>query len=256
MTKTGFAKKKNGLPVVSKADIENITERMLADFCPETLQVPQAIKIDSFAVKYLGMKQEYQYLSHNGIYLGMTVFNDSDEVPIFDAAKGRAEFISVKAGTMLIDRGLLKKPLHRYRFTVAHEAGHGFFHTEYFAQKIGMAAARSKEDKAFIQCRIENIQTPAFESEWTDNDWLEWQANSFASCLLMPRKAVLGLKGINNTKKDELWASGMILTASKTFDVSLQAADIRLRDLGIISGFSKADINCGMSFYANTGSVN
>ena len=48
---------------------------------PEALKSPQEIDIDLLAQDYLGMDQDFQYLSHCGVYLGMTVFNDTDKVP-------------------------------------------------------------------------------------------------------------------------------------------------------------------------------
>lgn len=44
------------------------------------------IDIDGFAQSYLGLTQDFQYLSHNGIYLGMMIFNDTNKVPVYDPA--------------------------------------------------------------------------------------------------------------------------------------------------------------------------
>jgi hypothetical protein len=70
-----YRTKKNGVPILKKAEIEIIAERFIADFSPEALETPMEIDVDSFVLNYLGMKQDFQYLSHNGVYLGMTVFN-------------------------------------------------------------------------------------------------------------------------------------------------------------------------------------
>ncbi|MEG1926349.1 MAG: hypothetical protein RR415_11460, partial [Ruthenibacterium sp.] len=86
-------------PILNKAEIDDIGEHLVADFCPEAMRVPMTIDIDSFVETYLGFTQDYQYLSHNGIYLGMTVFCDTNKVPVYDPAHERAEYISAKAGT-------------------------------------------------------------------------------------------------------------------------------------------------------------
>ena len=38
-----------------------------------------------------------------GVYLGMTVFNDTDKVPVYDPIQNRAEYISARANTIIID---------------------------------------------------------------------------------------------------------------------------------------------------------
>lgn len=72
-------------------------------------------------------------VKRNGVYLGMTVFNDTNKVPIYDPATNRAEYISAKARTVIIDNRLLdENQRHRFRFTLGHEGGHDIFHSGYF----------------------------------------------------------------------------------------------------------------------------
>ena len=77
--------KNNGVPVLSKKELNDIGERFIADFQPEVLKEPQPVDIDGFAELYLGMMPDYQYLSHNGIYLGMTIFNDTNRVVVYES---------------------------------------------------------------------------------------------------------------------------------------------------------------------------
>ncbi|MCU6720111.1 hypothetical protein OCV67_09220 [Porcipelethomonas ammoniilytica] len=91
---------------------------------------PSPVDIDGFLENYLGTTPDY----HNGIYLGMTVFHDTNCIPVYDLANNRAEYISAKANTVIFDSRLLEENQeHRYRFTAGHEAGHVVFHTPYFA---------------------------------------------------------------------------------------------------------------------------
>lgn len=127
-------RKRSGTPILSRKEIDKITENLIADFCPEALKNPQEIDVDLFVQDYMKMDQDFQYLSHCGVYLGMTVFNDTDKIPVYDPVKNRAEYVSERARTIIIDNTLLEESQeHRYRFTVGHEGGHGYFHTEYFA---------------------------------------------------------------------------------------------------------------------------
>lgn len=82
-----FRTKKNGVSVLSKDEIDIIGERFVADFCPKAVQTPMKIDIDRFVSRHLGMTQDFQYLSHNGVYLGMIIFNNTDKVPIYDLVK-------------------------------------------------------------------------------------------------------------------------------------------------------------------------
>ena len=74
-----ITRKRSGVPVLSRKEIDGIGENLVGDFMPDALITPQEIDIDSFAQNYLGMDQDFQYLSHCGVYLGMTVFNDTQK---------------------------------------------------------------------------------------------------------------------------------------------------------------------------------
>ena len=84
--------KSSGVPILSRRDIDDIGEALVADFCPDAMINPQPIDIDLFAQEYMQMEQDYQYLSHCGIYLGMTVFNDTNKIIVYDPEKQRAEY--------------------------------------------------------------------------------------------------------------------------------------------------------------------
>ena len=75
-----FRTKSNGVPILSKIEIDNIAERCLMEFCPQTLETPQPIDEDRFITDYLGLTQDFKYLSHCGVYLGMIVFEDNKKI--------------------------------------------------------------------------------------------------------------------------------------------------------------------------------
>ena len=78
MYRPEIKRKRSGAPVLSRKEIDVIGQNIVGDFMPEALKSPQEIDIDLLAQDYLGMDQDFQYLSHCGVYLGMTVFNDTD----------------------------------------------------------------------------------------------------------------------------------------------------------------------------------
>ena len=206
--------KNNGVPILSKAEIDAIGERFVQDFQPEVLTNPSPVDIEGFIEFYLGMTPDYQYLSHNGVYLGMTVFNDTNKVPVFDPATNRAEYISAKARTVIIDNRLLdESQRHRYRFTLGHEGGHDM-----------------------IQCRVDNGMTNKSDTrKWDDHDWMEWQANHLSAAVLMPKCSVdLLARSSKDKLKTPTSRAILIAKMSDCFDVSIQAATNRLKDLGYI----------------------
>lgn len=64
----------NGIPHLSKQQLERYGERILHAFSPAVLLNPQPTDLDGL-IREMGFNQEYQYLSHNGVYLGLTIFN-------------------------------------------------------------------------------------------------------------------------------------------------------------------------------------
>ncbi len=67
----------------------------------------------------------------------------------------------------------------RYRFTLAHEGGHWRLHRAYLATDRAQASLFGGPLRPAVVCRSNRKNEPA-----------EWQANFYASCLLMPRRLV------------------------------------------------------------------
>ncbi|WP_418419516.1 ImmA/IrrE family metallo-endopeptidase [Blautia sp.] len=247
MRKLRVKRNSYGVPILTKEEIDILGERLIYDFCPEAMKKPQAIDVDLFAQDYLGMEQDYQYLSHCGLYLGMMVFQDADNIIVFNPEKKEAEYIHADAGTIIIDTSLLEVGQEkRYRFTMGHEAaGHAVLHGPYFSQRIESLSLFDKEEP-LIQCRTDVNQIELKRSSsWTNRDWMEWQANAMAAAFLMPRSMVrktikdINLSNSNLKSRDAHY----VKRVSDIFDVSIAAAICRLKDLKEISGsFSYRDM--------------
>lgn len=238
-----FRMKKNGVPVLSKDEIETIAFKYVRDFQPEALTEPQPLMIEDFIECYLGMTPDYQYLSHNGVYLGMTVFNDTDFVPVYSVETGRAEYIHADARTVIIDRRLIEDPKqeHRYRFTLGHESGHDIFHPAVFAYNRDQISLFDDPPIPMIQCRVDTGRAKRKDPQhWTDKERMEWQANHFSSAFLMPGAAVEIVYNRNMKHDISLQNYLTITDMANTFNVSPEAALYRLRDLNYIP---KTDTN-------------
>ena len=71
--------------------------------------------------------------------------------------------------------------------------------------------------------------------KWDDHDWMEWQANHLSAAVLMPKCSVdLLARSCKDKLKTPTSRAILIAKMSDCFDVSIQAATNRLKDLGYI----------------------
>lgn len=120
-----------------------------------------------------------------------------------------------------------------YQSTVAHEVGHWVLHVNQdeadgaIAQtelSLGMAV-----DKQIFLCKTVDEQVIYQNSERTQDDWREWQAQYFASCLLMPRFKIEEVRGGRNLLN---W--GHLNAIQEELGVSKRNLVHRLKDLELI----------------------
>lgn len=264
MIKLNYRKTATGVPLLSRTEIDRLAEAVVYDFCPEAMEKPQPIDVEMFCEKYLGLNLEFQYLSNCGLYLGMMVFHDTNKIIVYNKKEHIAEYAHVKGGTVIIDNSLLSYDLnkkvkeikqsnydkkmkthfinqisekarrreHRYRFTLSHEtAGHALLHKDYFDHPI-------QNTVSGIQCRNLSEQGKKEFHSFSDYDWMEWQANNMASSFLMPatmvRKTVSELINHLGNVWEEYKYYSMVMQVSEVFNVSVEAATIRLKHLGLI----------------------
>lgn len=231
-----YKKDRSNVPILSKCEIDTIAEKYVMDFMPEIIEQPQEFNVEGFIECYLNLNIDYQYLSNDGRYLGMTVFNDTDSVIIYRPEDNCADYLHADSGTIIIDNSLLnKKQEHRYRFTLGHESGHWIFHREHYGYNRNQIVLFETND-AFIQCRETNKNyLNCIKKNWDDSRWMEWQADKFSAGVLMPMTSVQNLLKLNEHNvvypTDEDYAVRLL---SEVFNVSKQASYFRLCDLGYI----------------------
>lgn len=238
MYRPQFKTKSNGCPILSKKEIETIGENFLHDFCPDALTNPQPVDVERFLEMYLGLNIDYQFLSNDGRYLGMMVFNDTDKVIIYNPERREADYIHADARTVLIDNRLLEdNQAHRYRYTIGHECGHDIFHSGFYSynpNQLSFFGSTSADNPPMVQCRSV-CQSFGTRKSWTDEEWMEWQSNYFSSVLLMPKEAVKKVAGKPIIEeKFSLAAFSMVSKVARTFNVSPEAAKYRLEAVGCL----------------------
>jgi hypothetical protein len=142
--------------------------------------------------------------------------------------------LDVQRSTVWVDASLdpfeYPDKIGRYRFTVAHELGHWILHREVL----------SKDREGQTKLHLDVINTPNIICRSYDtHSQIEWQANQFAASLLMPAPLFtkhyfdLFPRGLTESQsQDNSWEKETKLNQlCERFQVSRQAADIRIRDL-------------------------
>ncbi len=198
------------MPFISTELLEHIARRVLSKINGlYYLLDPQPVPIEKIIENVFGLTIEYMRLTVPGHELGRMVY-DNGYTTRFNADTDKYELVCVTAGTMLIEALLLEYPhcYGRYRFTLAHELAHWILHRKlYTGTKLAAA----------------------FSMDIPTKNRVEWQANYLAKAMLMPisqlKRAFYGIPGNEESK---------ISTLAQIFEVSKQAMQIRLKELGLI----------------------
>ena len=277
-----FSYSAKGIPVRSRSQIEQITERYLMEYSPDVLAHPQRVDVERFAQEYMKFGTDFKCLSSDRRTLGMFIFEASDWIAVYDEETNSARYVPERENTIVIDNQLLEAGQEgRYRFTFAHELGHGVLHRrvmrrpkadpyqeylslfnedyaspadEAIADDTGINSTESGKNNPgavhMFRCSFLNraIDTKP-ESQWSDADWLEWQADAFSSSILMPAGMVKAVaretEKLTKSCNDFRWnsfdeirrqiemAERIGNEISRVFGVSRSAAHVRMKQLGI-----------------------
>jgi Zn-dependent peptidase ImmA (M78 family) len=180
-----------------------------------------------------------------GLSLGFIDFEEKYGMPdIYGATYVKKKFIAIS--TTLLD----EHSEGRYCFTCAHEIGHWVLHRHL----VDAAARRSKEEGA-VFCREKDAKAP-----------IEWQADYFAGCLLMPENEIeaafhqiFGCDVLNLYIAQRVFPptpfhfdicvdnwqliADAVRRAGGFSNISKQAMMIRLQDLGLVVNHTDQPIN-------------
>lgn len=176
------------------------------------------VNIEELLKKLYGLKFEYYTLSNDSSILGLF---SSVPVILYVYKNDEPAIVQLDGRTALIDESLLQdKMTGRRNFTIAHEGAH---HILNHIPNEPWIAYRDTIDKGYVI------------------DWSEWQANTLASCLLMPENSVRYLfwsfYGCEHLEKitpfnEEIFCP--FIAMADYFGVSKQALGIRLKKLKLV----------------------
>ncbi|GLC78493.1 hypothetical protein LBYZC6_06070 [Lacrimispora brassicae] len=229
-------KRRNGVPIMSNAEIDSHAEQFLKDYNPTVLKNPQPVNIEAFAEIYLDLTVDYTYLSHCGLILGRMVFQDTERVPVYLPKEKCADYLYVERGTMMIDNTVLENwKEYRLRSTIGHECGHWIFHSDYYTHASRHNGQDIKSLPGITGCKktdIEGAMEPSGRRQLiSDIDWLEHQAKYFSAAILMPKTPFIDVAS-DLLGSGQLNRTDLANVLAETFQVSSVSANIRLSQLG------------------------
>ena len=226
---------KNLVPVLKKNEFDLVATEFLSKYYPAALLEPMALPIESIAAEGLRLNVEYLHITDDFSELGKIFFTDG-MTEIYLAESDEYIRRPVQTGTVFIDQDVREKyHCGCERFTLAHECVHWDQHKPHYLLQQpdaadGMAVAQRCPKETF-----------SGKMERTEEDWMEWQANGIAAAILMPKNTFL-------QKADEIisdWDPSvrsfyslvgcmnlLAMELATCFEVSLQAAKIRLSEVG------------------------
>ena len=187
------SRKPDGTPVVTDLEVMAYAEAQIRDYKPEFLKAPGKLNVMHFVESYLEAPVEVQdirFVVPGAEISGVTVFRDAMITVMENGDRVEKEFA---AGTIIIDQGVITRDDSYTAFTTGHEAGHYCMHYPSFCGEDVLAARHGNNrflDK--VMCRSTVIGSEKHENrKWTDQDFMEHQANVYSATILMPRPSFI-----------------------------------------------------------------
>jgi hypothetical protein len=242
------------VPTLQEKQIERDAEALLAEYGrARGVQIEPPVPIEDIVEKYLKLCVEFDDMHR---LFGVPRSAPRREPDILGA-------IFFKERRIVIDESLDPEEYPtkegRYRFTLAHEGGgHWRLHRNLFISDPAQVSLFDEQTQPAIVCRSSNAKEP-----------IEWQANFYATCLLMPRRLVYRIWGkrfgsdpliykVNKTNpafasrrptlvfKPEKPNHQVLLTPivkefAQVFSVSVLSMRFRLEYLGLLRRYTPAD---------------
>jgi len=230
----GHAVSKNIVPILYKNDLDDEATNFLKKYFPDALEKPMAVPIADIAAN-IGLEIiQGKRITDNFSIFGEIYFS-AGKATVYDLFKIVSNTIEVNRGTILVDAYTFwERNLGCVNNTIAHEVYHWYKHRMYAAIKNILRNEKT------IACRCPSkIVYPGENEEWTDEQKMEWQANSVAPRILMPvetfRIKVDELYKQYNYEDSTIKAAVVTCIADELasfYHVSRQSALIRMKETG------------------------
>lgn len=207
---------------LSKKHIEKFSQNILNSIDPLIVSGQQKLEVSDFIGH---IKETYKIEIENDPTINAFFASD---------IKG---YCNPKKRIIYLNETIVETDSHL--FTIAHEFGHILLHTD-----TGL------NQKDYDEMENSKFNPDTDKRELTNGkNWIEWQANQFAACLLMPSDAVLlrlimwqlsngiskpGKVFLDNQPCNKADYTNMITTLSQFFNISKAMMKYRMENLGLI----------------------
>ena len=215
------------VPYMYGNDLDDVASEILKQYYPEALATPVAINTD-LLIKRIGLKKIYRSLSDSTI---------SAQIFLKDYHREKTEHkkeVNIEKGTIVINKNyeLFNVPGTDNLSTI-HEVVHWLKHKK----SMWFDNIVNKTKVSHISCKLDGT---ADAGEISFVDWMEWQANSLAPKILMPkeqftiyaRKLFDSYKLSYETNDALMYVELIIDDLAKFYGVPKNAVKIRLLDCG------------------------
>lgn len=224
------------VPELGEDDLDALAERLLAAYYPEALEKPWRVDAHEMAER-MGLSVVYRQIEPEGEIYGEMFFQET-ETPLYDAMRQHQVLAPVKRKTMVVDTtATFMGGMGTHDNTIVHECVHWALHGQAMALR---RAQQPDSQEPAICCRVDGDAGRAGDDRLLE---MEWQANTLARCIQMPR-------ALFRRKAEEAWARhdmkvitpnrveempGVIDDLAVFFGVSREAAKLRMLEVGFES---------------------
>jgi hypothetical protein len=189
-----------------------------------------AIDIEGFLERYLKVSLD-QHADLAADVLGLTEF--------FPGKTPRVAINKDLTGSAIDEDESVPGLRGRWRATLAHEASHVVIHRPLFELPPEQGSLFGDHQELVQEARLMRCQKRSVLYRGTTSDWREIQANQGMAALLMPRSVFLGVAtalqgGSRPSSPGSADARQLVGELASRFEVSRQAAEIRLTTLGVL----------------------
>lgn len=217
------SKKIEGLKYLSRNDIEHIAKNILLDFDNSMF----------YEYTYTNLQKLVNYFENK-----YALVLEYKENLVNESGKKLFACFDNIHNKILIDNSLIES--NRNSFVLSHEIGHFVLHREL---KMAQEAYNNFQDSEYDIVIDKNIIK-------NDRNWIEWQANSFAASLLLPKEILLyrlidfqksiginkfGYIYLDDQRDNKLAYKRIINYLSDYFSTSKKSVIYRLEELKIIT---------------------
>lgn len=224
------------VPELGEDALDALAERLLAVYYPEALEKPRRVDAHEMAER-MGLSVVYRQIEPEGEIYGEIFFQET-ETPLYDAMRQTQTLAPVERKTMVVDpTATFMGGMGTHDNTIVHECVHWALHGQAMALR---RAQQPDSQETAICCRVDGGAGRAGDDRLLE---MEWQANTLARCIQMPRALFRrkaeeawtrhNMKVITPNRVEEM--PGVIDDLAGFFGVSREAAKLRMLEVGFES---------------------